>query len=1109
MTGQATSKPICPSCGAEVPPDAPRGYCLKCLFALGTTDADSLVNAASPSPGGEGVQHSPQSTDPPLRSFGDYELLEEIARGGMGVVYKARQKSLGRIVAVKMLLFGDQSSKDLAQRFRAEAAAAASLQHPNIVAIHEVSAHEGQPFFAMDFIEGRSLAKLSAECEVRNAQWLHRAARYVKTVAEAIHYAHERGILHRDLKPSNVLIDPFDQPRVTDFGLAKRLHHDSELTLSGQVLGSPNYMPPEQAAAKRGLVGRRSDVYSLGAILYHLLTGRPPFVGETLTDTLQNVVNDEPVSPSLLNPSVPRDLETLCLKCLEKEPARRYQTAQALAEELDRFLKAEPIRARPIGRTAKLWRWCRRKPVLAFLGSTTLVLLLAVAFGSPIAIYRINRERARAELSELDAHRKAYASDMNLVQRALELNNLNSALALLNHHTPVQKSEIRNRKPEIQDLRGWEWRYLWSQCQSDAQSVFYRTSNNISALTTSHDGKWLAIGENSQGVSVWDLATRQKIAGLSAGGAVVRAAFSPRELLLAYSVETGSGSSNRQDSLRLWNGATRQIMTNLSIGGVCLGLAFSHDGGTLVASTQNPDNQLTLWRVADGTRLAQYATPQIGPLGGTPFAVMGDLSIAAHATGDDNTGDDNVRVIDLATGQQRWKFKATGDYVTSLAFSPDGKILAVGEGFTESAIHLWDVASKLEIGSLHGHRVGVLQLLFWPDGKTLASASADQTIRLWDVSDPTKGKSLRTLRGHKAAVTALALLPDNRTLVSGSDEVCLWDTVAPRRSRQPVILPTKVEEWRFAPGSKSVVTVDIQGNVVEWRGTDFQEMQPLLKVGAFDEVRISEDCRWLADASAGRGIRVWDLRNRRRIGGFTPPAGVDPTTGREYTHSRTRIGGYTDNPGPVILCQFLSEGRKLMIAHRSDNSLHEWNLDTWREIRSWPGAPGFSSHAFSKDEHWCLISTSHPNTPATSSLLDLTTGRQMRLDLDWYVDTSFSPDGKLFAGSSWGGHAELWETATQRPIGLFRGFLGGAWSVAFSPDGKRLATGSNGQEAIKLWDVESQRELLALPGQGSMFNSSAFSTDGNILGSKNFRGLLHIWRAPSWAEIEAAEKERK
>jgi serine/threonine protein kinase len=380
-------------------------------------------------------------------------LLEEIARGGMGIIYKARQKSLGRIVAVKMLLFGDQSGKDLAQRFRAEAAVAASLQHPNIVAMHEVSAHEGQPFFAMDFIEGQSLAKLSAECEVRNAEWLRRAARYVKIVAEAIDYAHERGILHRDLKPSNVLIDPFDQPRVTDFGLAKRLHHDSELTLSGQVLGSPNYMPPEQAAAKRGLVGRRSDVYSLGAILYHLLTGRPPFVGETLTDTLQDVVNQEPVSPRLLNPSVPRDLETLCLKCLEKEPARRYQTAQALAGDLDRFLQGKPIQARPVGHAEKLWRWCRRKPVVAGLGAVAVLSLLAVAATSTVSTIRIAQEQRTLR-------QNLYASEVNVVQHALEDGNYGLARRTLDGHRPA---------PGQEDLRGFEWRYFWKLSQGSPE----------------------------------------------------------------------------------------------------------------------------------------------------------------------------------------------------------------------------------------------------------------------------------------------------------------------------------------------------------------------------------------------------------------------------------------------------------------------------------------------------------------------------------------------------------------------------------------------------------------------------------------------------------------
>src|SRR5713101_4849445 len=475
-----------------------------------------------------------------------------------------------------MLLFGDQSGKDLAQRFRAEAAAAASLQHANIVAIHEVGAHEGRPFFAMDFIEGQSLARLAAGQPLPAT----RAARYVKLVAEAIHYAHEHGILHRDLKPSNVLIDPFDQPRVTDFGLAKRLHHDSELTLSGQVLGSPNYMPPEQAAAKRGLVGRRSDVYSLGAILYHLLTGRPPFVGETLTDTLQDVVNKEPVSPRLLNPSVPRDMETLCLKCLEKEPARRYQTAQALAEDLGRFLRNEPIQARPVGHAEKLWRWCRRKPLVASLGATTLVLLLAVAIGSPIAIYRINHERQRAERGELDARQKAYASDMNLVQQELAQDNLGLALELLNRHRPAANQLRSSRREEAHfqlgtrnselgttqslltsaatDLRGWEWRYLWRQCQGEERFIL---GKHVIGAVASPDGRWLATATRKAGecqpVLLWDLATQKIAATLTTNfwlrpGSIT---FSPDSKWLAFATVFGG--------IRLWDVNARSELTNL------------------------------------------------------------------------------------------------------------------------------------------------------------------------------------------------------------------------------------------------------------------------------------------------------------------------------------------------------------------------------------------------------------------------------------------------------------------------------------------------------------------------------------------------------------------
>jgi outer membrane protein assembly factor BamB len=320
----------------------------------------------------------------PVQVFGDYELLEEIARGGMGVVYRARQVTLNRIVAIKMILAGRLASPEDVRRFYTEAQAAASLQHPNIVAIHEVGEQGGCHFFSMDYVEGKSLADLAREQPLPPV----RAASYVKLIADAIDYAHQRGTLHRDLKPSNVLIDAADQPHVTDFGLARRTEADSELTGTGQVLGTPSYMPPEQAAGKRGEVGPPSDVYALGAILYDLLCGRPPFRGETPLATLAQVLAADPVAPRLLNERVPRDLETICLKCLQKDPRRRYATAASLANDLGLFLAGEPIQARRPGLAERVARWTRkqrRSVAVATVASVLAALLVAGGFAGWLA----------------------------------------------------------------------------------------------------------------------------------------------------------------------------------------------------------------------------------------------------------------------------------------------------------------------------------------------------------------------------------------------------------------------------------------------------------------------------------------------------------------------------------------------------------------------------------------------------------------------------------------------------------------------------------------------------------------------------------------------------
>jgi len=350
----------CVDCGRPIPLEAPAGFCPHC----------EMAGAIALSPVGEAAF---ATFGRPLRYFGDYELIDEIARGGMGVVYKARQISLNRTVAVKMILTGRRPMAVEVNRFRASTRAAAGLQHPNIVPIYEIGEQDGHDYFSMEFVDGPNLAQVVRDNPLPAA----RAANYVRTIAEAVHYAHERGVLHRDLKPSNILLDSLDQPRVTDFGLAKNLSSDPELTEAGQVLGAPSFIPPEQAAGLTEEVGRHSDVYALGGILYYLLTGHPPFAAETPLATIARVLHHDPIAPRKLNASIPQRLENICLKCLEKRPQRRYPTAKDLADELGHFQRNKPIRADDRDRRGDMGHpWFQRNYVMV--GSFSAIVLLLI-----------------------------------------------------------------------------------------------------------------------------------------------------------------------------------------------------------------------------------------------------------------------------------------------------------------------------------------------------------------------------------------------------------------------------------------------------------------------------------------------------------------------------------------------------------------------------------------------------------------------------------------------------------------------------------------------------------------------------------------------------------
>lgn len=426
-----------------------------CLARLQSRDTQhSATITWSPTSGS--VTGSP--TNIPTR-IGDYQILGEIARGGMGVVYKAQHQQLKRLAAVKLIRSGEFAGEQEIRRFQTEAAAAAKLDHPGIVPVFEVGEQAGQHFLAMAYVDGQSLWQLVKESPLDPK----RASRLIQQVAQAVQYAHDRGIIHRDLKPQNILIAADGQPRVTDFGLAKYQGSDSSLTATGDVIGTPSYMPPEQASGKTAQAGPLADVYSLGATLYCLLTGRPPFQAANSLETLLQVVEQEPVPPRQLNRSVPIDLETICLKCLEKDPARRYESAAALASDLERFQRDEPILARPISRLEHTWRWCRRNPIVSGLTLTSTVLLLAIAIGSPLAANRFRVERNTANTNLGRALKAEETATKNLSRavdaerkttRQLGASYLDQVRALRQSGRPGQRFQALELVRKAKDILG-------------------------------------------------------------------------------------------------------------------------------------------------------------------------------------------------------------------------------------------------------------------------------------------------------------------------------------------------------------------------------------------------------------------------------------------------------------------------------------------------------------------------------------------------------------------------------------------------------------------------------------------------------------------------------